>query len=234
MQLTINYSVIFHGILLTTLFLFSCNRNTLKTQEKVSPLPFNIDCRNFEHTTGFGIDSQIGTVDCDGYIFNYEYGRYSSNRPISLCESFSKKFYSYYYSKFFEAIYVEEKVHDVLKDSIVIVEVVNKRFDKKYIVDCKPCMATAKLLFADKEFLFAFNPNEEILKNENSYNFSIVGIDKTYYKKTYISKEENMHGVYFAPNSNSSKSRLKNKLSVTIDTTLSNTLEQILMSIKLK
>ncbi len=212
----------------------SCSRKLNSNTENETTLPFNINCQKIKHIVGEGIDSQVGTIICDGYELQYDYGRYSNAKPLSLHESFSKQFYAFHYSKFFESIYVEEKVREILRDSISILNVSHKRYDEKYIVDCKPCIATAKLLFTENEFLYAFNPNEEILKNESRYNFSIEDLDKAYYKKMYTSKQGNVHGVYFAPNGNTVKSRLKNKLSLTIDTTMSNTLREILRSIELK
>lgn len=212
----------------------SCSRKLNDESKMNSVLPFHIECETSQHIPQSGMDSEIGTLICDNYTFQYDYGRYSNSQPISLYESFSKKFYAFHYSKFFEAIFVEEKVREVLKDSITILEVDNQRLEGKYIVDCTNCNATAKLSFADNTFLYAFNPSTKVIDNEIDYSINIEELVNGYYKKTFISKNENIQGVYIAPTGNFAKSRMKNRLSITCKEEKSDQLKTILNSIYLK
>lgn len=222
-------------IVLISFFLFSsCSKKINEIVKSDTALPFYIECESIQHTPKSGIDSKVGMLTCDNYTFQYDYGRYSSMQPISLFESFTKKFYAYHYSKFFEAIYVEEKLREPLKDSITILEVVNRRFEGKYIVDCTDCMATAKLSFADNVFLYAFNPSPKAIENENDFAIQIDFDENDYYKKTFISNKENIHGVYIAPSGNFNKSRMKNKLVISTEGKISDPLQSILNSIHIK
>lgn len=234
MQWTLKNSAFFIFIFLTLILILSCNKSLKHAVTKGSSLPFYIKCEHLEHSPGNGIDSQVGTIKCDEYTLQYDYGRYSNSKPLSLYESFSKKFYAFHYSKFFEAIYVEEKLREPLKDSISIIEVVNQRYDGRYIVDCTDCTGSAKISFAKNEFLYAFNPNKSVLENEKNYTLEVEKVEKGYYKKTYYSHNDDSHGVYLAPVGNFAKSRMKDKLSVSVDTAITDKLQQILHSIQLK
>ena len=211
----------------------SCNR-TNSTLIEDDSLPFTIECKSYLHTLGDGIDSQIGTLICDDMIFNYEYGRYSSDKPITLYESFRKSFYAYHYSKFFDAIFIDEQVRDVLLDSVTIRKVTTEKQSGKYIVDCPDCNATAILTFNNREFLYGFSQSPKLIESQSNYDTKVEATDQQYYKKTYSKLNSDKHGVYLAPTGNPRKNRRKNKLNITTHAKSNQNLIQILKSIRLK
>ena len=210
----------------------SCNRK-IQVQQEIENIPFNIKCEKYIHQPGIGIDSEIGTVVCDDISLTYDYGLFSNSKPESMLESFSKSFYAYHYSNFFDAIFIEEKLREVFKDSVHIAKVVKSIVDERYIVNCDKCNATAYLIFNDTPFLYPFMANDKAVENHLIFDISTVAEDN-YYKKMYLSKDGHSSGVYIAPLGNPRKNRGDKKLSVTTTHLPSVQLKGILRSIELK
>ena len=137
----------------------SCNRK-IQRGIGLEEIPFKINCDKLTHLRGEGIDSQIGTIVCDDIMLSYDYGLYSNSIPESMIESFSKSFYAYHHSKFFDAIFIDKRMIETFKDSVQIMKVDNQIVDEKYILNCKDCNATAYLKFNDITFLYPFIVNE--------------------------------------------------------------------------
>lgn len=215
-----------------SILLFSCSRN-IEMEKEVIEVPFLINCDKVIHQPGQGVDSKIGTIICDDISFTYDYGLYSNSNPQSMMESFSKSFYAYHYSKFFEAILVDEKLWESFKDSVDIVEVVNEIIDQKYIVNCKDCNATAYLIFNDNTFLYPFILNERIANNHKLFDLTYIRIGD-FYKKIYLTNKELSSGVFIGPLGNPRKNRRNKKLNVTTNHRPDAKLKEILESIKLK
>jgi len=213
----------------------SCNRPSTQMIVEDESLPFNIDCSQYSHTPKQGTDSRIGTITCDDITLNYDYGKYSFAGPSTHYENFVKSFYAVRYSQFFEAILVQEKVREILKDSVQIISAEKGRIqDKKYIVDCKECDATATLIFNKIEYYYGFIMNKKLEKEHFSYSISIEDTDQEYYKKTYYNVADGSQGILIAPTGNPAKNRKKNKLSVTSWDTQSDRLKRKLKSISLR
>jgi len=218
--------------LLIGIISLGCNRNTVEHDDK-KRLPFEISCIDYASILDDdGADSEIGTVFCDGIKLQYDYGRYSNDTPISIFESFQKQFYAYHYSNFFEAIYLEEKLRDVLKDSIAILSAIEGKIDGRYILECEVCDGTATLSFNDTEFLFPFNTNDVARGNHEKYKITIENLPNQMYKKTYISKQKS--GILIAPKGSRSNSRGRARLSINTSTDETVEVEKILSSISLK
>lgn len=222
--------LMFFGIVLIAFF--SCNRK-VQLNNKVEDIPFVINCEELIHLPGKGMDSKIGTIVCDDVTLTYDYGRHSNSKPESMIESFSKSFYAYHYSKFFDAVLVEEKLRNVFVDSVQIINVKKIVLDEKYIVNCNDCNATAFLKFNDIVFLYPFKLNDEVAKNHMLFDISHMQLEN-YYKKIYISKETQSSGVYIAPLGNPRKSRKLNRLSIATSQTSNAHVAAILASVRLK
>lgn len=210
----------------------SCNRN-VKVQNGLDDIPFIINCDKLIHQPEKGIDSKIGTIICDNISLSYDYGLNSNSKPESMIESFSKSFYAYHYSKFFDAIFLDEKLRETFKDSVQITKVIKEIVDNKYIINCNECNATAYLIFNDITFLYPIIINEKIVNNYRIFDISHKRLNG-YYKKTYLTKEDLTSGVYIAPLGKPTKNRKKMKLSVTTTQLPSPLLIEILESIEMK
>ena len=210
----------------------SCNRK-IQRGNGLEEIPFKINCDKLTHLIGDGVDSQIGTIVCDDIIFSYDYGLYSNSKPESMIESFSKSFYAYHHSKFFDAIFIDKRMIETFKDSVQIMKVDNQIVDEKYIINCKDCNATAYLKFNDITFLYPFIVNDKVVMNQRKFD-----IDRTiisdYYKKVYISKEGKCSGVFIAPLGKPTRNRKKNKLSVSTTHLPTSRLKKIFESIDFK
>ncbi len=210
----------------------SCNRK-VKIPQDLSGIPFTINCDRLSHQPLQGLDSQVGTIICDGISLSYDYGNYSSNRPLSMIESFAQSFYAYHYSRFFDAIYIEEKLRETFKDSVTISKVERKMLNEKYIVNCDQCNATAHLIFNDISFLYPFTVNERIAKNQMMFDIKYVEKGDSY-KKTYLTRHDSISGLYIGPLGDPRKNRRSQKLSILTQELPSNKLKEILESIELK
>ena len=218
------------GVIL--ILISSCNRN-LNVQKSLEEIPFTIDCNSLTHQAGQGSDSKIGTIVCDEISLSYDYGLYSNSKPESMIESFSKSFYAYHYSKFFDAIYMDERMREILKDSVQIVEVTNDIIDEKYIANCNECNSTAYLIFNNTTYFYPFILNDNIVENYMMFDFEHIELDQ-FYKKIYLSKEGRSSGVFIAPLGKPRKNRSVKKLSVVTNDHPSTELKKILESIELK
>lgn len=210
----------------------SCNRK-IQRGIGLEEIPFIINCDKLTHLSGEGIDSQIGSIVCDDIILSYDYGLYSNSKPESMIESFSKSFYAYHYSKFFDAIFIDKRMIETFKDSVQIAKVDNQIVDEKYIINCNDCNSTAYLIFNDITFLYPFIVNDKVVMNQRKFNIDRTVISD-YYKKIYMSKEGKYSGVYIAPLGRPIKNRKKNKLSVKTTHLPSFRLKKIFESIELK
>ena len=224
-----NRIILFGWILI---IISSCNRN-VKVQNGLDDIPFIINCDMLIHQPEEGIDSKIGTIICDDISLSYDYGLYCNSKPESMIESFSKSFYAYHYSKFFDAIFLDEKLRETFKDSVQITKVIKEMVDDKYIINCNECNATAYLVFNDITFLYPFIMNDKIVNNHRIFDISHTRLND-YYKKTYLTKEDLTSGVYIAPLGKPTKNRMKMKLNVTTTQLPSPLLIEILESIELK
>ena len=210
----------------------SCNRK-IQQGNGLEEIPFKINCDKLTHLIGDGIDSQIGTIICDDISLSYDYGFYSNSEPESMTESFSKSFYAYYSSKFFDAIFFDNRMREIFKDSVQIMKVDNQIVDEKYIINCKDCNATAYLKFNDITFLYPFIVNDKVVMNQRKFDIDRI-IISDYYKKIYISKEGKSSGVFIAPLGKPIKNRKKNKLSVFTTHLPTSRLKKIFESIDFK
>ena len=150
-----------------------------------------------------------------------------------MIESFSKSFYAYHYSKFFDAIFIDKRMIETFKDSVQIAKVDNQIVDEKYIINCNDCNSTAYLIFNDITFLYPFIVNDKVVMNHRKFTIDRTVISD-YYKKIYMSKEGKYSGVYIAPLGRPIKNRKKNKLSVKTTHLPSSRLKKIFESIELK
>ena len=230
MQSTMINRILFFSFILV--IISSCNRN-VEVQNRLEDIPFIVNCDRLIHQPGEGTDSKIGTIICDDISLSYDFGLYSNSKPESMIESFSKSFYAYHYSKFFDAIFIDEKMREAFKDSVQITKVVKEIVDEKYIVNCNDCNATVYLKFNDITFLYPFIVNDKVVKNHMMFDISHKEFND-FYKKTYLTKEDLSSGVYIAPLGKPSKNRKKKKLSVTTTHLPNPLLQKILESIELK
>jgi len=210
----------------------SCSRK-IQHGNGLGEIPFIINCDKLIHLSGDGIDLKIGTIICDDISLSYDYGLFSNSKPESMIESFSKSFYAYHYSRFFDAIFIDEKLREAFKDSVQIEKVDNEIVDEKYIINCNDCNATAYLIFNDITFLYPFIVNDKVVMNQRKFDIDRTVISD-YYKKIYITKEDQYSGVYIAPLGKPTKNRKKRKLSVTTTHLPSLRLKKIFKSIELK
>lgn len=221
------------------LLLISClscsKKNTDAINSQSTDLPFIIDCKTLSHEVGNGLDSQVGTLTCDNFTFNYDYGRFSYAGPNTLQETFTKSFYSVYYSAFFDAVYLEEKLKESFKDSVKIVETFPELLGEKMIIPCNNCNATAKLKFKDSEFYYPFVTTMNSDTPDGYQLAETSSISNNKYKKIYTSTHpEKLSGIYIGYNNNPRKTSNLNKLSVTTEDLPSKELIEILRSIKMK
>lgn len=231
MQLNILIKVLF--LTLTGFVISSCHRNSQADHDEIVEIPFIVNCNELEHTPGKGIDSVIGTIVCDEISLSYDFGIHSKSNPKSMIEYFSNSFYAYHYSKFFDAIFLDDKLREAFKDSVQISSVEKVIRDDKYIVECNDCDATAYLIFNGITFLYPFVMNENVIRNHTLYDINISE-KGDFYKKTYLSKNDLSSGLYIGPLGNPRLNRNKKRLSITTEHNPTKKLLAILESIQLK
>lgn len=150
------------------------------------------DC-NFKEGTGF--DSKVGTVQCGDIIFDYDYGKYANAGPITLAEGFMRAFNANYYAKFFEIIHIEAKLNRLFRDSVSVVNIVDKVEDTKTIFQCQVCSKVANLKFRGRTYGYPFQ-----LNNEDPYlKLYAITLDTSdlYIRKIYISNVDSLpSGLY--------------------------------------
>lgn len=221
-------------VVLASFVIIACNRSH-KLESNMDSIPFTIVCHNLIHKPLAGVDSQIGTIICDGIVLSYDYGLYSNNGPLTLDESFEKSFYAYHYSKFFDAIFIDEKLRESFKDSVKIIKVEEGISKDKYIVNCRNCNATAHLLFNETIFYYPFTFNKDNASNRTKYEIVFERMSG-YFKKTYMSKQLGSSGIYIAPLGNPRRNRRSRskQLSVTTSHNPDTNLNNIFASIQLK
>lgn len=159
-----------------------------------------------------------GNLENGGQNASYEYRNDADRGPITAMESFQDGFKGQYYSRFFEIIHIDEKLHRKYVDSVRIEAILDTaQFSQKYLMPCTVCKKVARLSFRKRVYYFPFFIDEESENVSQKYEITTDTIDD-HYRKIYISKDDSASsGVYMRPIYNCRQSP---KLSVLIQSPL--------------
>ncbi|HMR90259.1 MAG TPA: hypothetical protein PKD51_18985 [Saprospiraceae bacterium] len=150
---------------------------------------------NCQFKEGTGFDSKVGTVRCGDIIFDYDYGKYANAGPVTMEEGFMRAFNANYYAKFFEIIHIEAKLNRLFRDSVSIVNIVDKVEDTKTIFQCQVCTKVANLKFRGRTYGYPFQFNNED-PNLKYYDITMDTTDN-YIRKIFISSIDSLpSGLY--------------------------------------
>lgn len=186
------------------------------------------DC-NFKE--GIGFDSKVGTIQCGDITFNYDYGKNSYSGPVAIEEGFMRAFNANYYAKFFEIIHIEAKLNRLFRDSVSIVNIVDKTDGMKTIFLCDVCTKVANIKFRGRTYGYPFQFNFED-PNLKYYDLTVDTTDG-FIRKIYISKTDSMpSGLYLK--SLEGKRDSKALSLVTRNRAEGHNLQKLLTSVKLK
>lgn len=186
------------------------------------------DCQ-FKEGTGF--DSKVGTVQCGDILFDFDYGKYANAGPITIEEGFMRAFNANYYAKFFEIIHIEAKLNGLFRDSVSIVNIVDKVEDTKTIFQCQVCTKVANLKFRGRTYGYPFQLNNED-PNLKHYDITTDTTD-VYIRKIYMSNNDSLpSGLYLK--SVDGKKDGKTLSLVTRNRVDSQNLRKLLTSVKFK
>jgi hypothetical protein len=185
-----------YSLLIMMIIVTSCSSSKMgQSDDKVSSndlFTISGDC-NFNE--GTGLDSKVGTVQCGNVIFHYDYGKYANAGPITIEEGFMRAFNANYYAKFFEIIHIEAKLNRLYRDSVSIVDIVDKSDNIKTIFQCQVCTKVANLKFRGRAYGYPFQLNNED-PNLKYYEISMDTSD-LYIRKIYISNVDSLpSGLY--------------------------------------
>ena len=163
------------------------------------------------------IDSRIGSIDCDGISFNYDYGKFSYPGPLTAIEDFRRTFDNYYHKKFFEYRMIDPKVYNIFLDSVEVLDVRKKEADDIGFFECKTCNGIAEFTFRGETYHYPFTAAEnQIVKEGLTVDF----VEKGNMKYKIYKEMDALPGLYASPIRNRFKT--ENTLSLTIkETTLS-------------
>ncbi|MBK9256928.1 MAG: hypothetical protein IPM42_15710 [Saprospiraceae bacterium] len=151
-----------------------------------------------------GLFGETGSIQCEDILLEYKFGQNIDQGPLSPKEEFNQLFKGYYYHKFFEKVYLDEKVHKLFIDSVQLIKLTPFQYDKEYLFNCPGCNAAASLKFKNKIYEIPYNSTIDPA-NDNQYLFTLDTFD-IYERKIFLSKNPELSsGVYL--------SELKNKKS---------------------
>lgn len=196
--------------------------NTLSYSD--DSIPFTIDCESFKvspfDTTA---TSLMGYVHCDELQLVYDQDSYGYTGPKSNLEEFRRSYKAAQYSRVLSALKIDEKLFDLMKDSVTIINAYVGKPKQKAINECENCNMTAELDFQG---------------NRIFYQYQAKSIDETGYE--IISKEINGDDYrwYFAepkdvPSGLSISSR-KGNVNFSTQQKLNSSMKKALMSIRRK
>lgn len=160
-----------------------------------------------------GIDGIVGELICNGIKYNYEVAWAPFIGPESLKNSFTNSFNAYFYKKFFDELYFDEKLHKLFLDSVQIIDVYPSINPNTSMFKCDNCNALAELIFKKRMFKFPFQTNRKFIEEYDVYEikYDTIGdyIKKSFLLKNYIKAPI---GISFMPTKN--KTPNKNTLSI--------------------
>jgi hypothetical protein len=176
-----------------------------------------------------GLDSEMGTINCDSVIFKYDYGKYGNPGPLNDVEQFKLAFRGKYHSVFFEKIHIDSKLYRLYMDSVQVVDVTAlKDHNKTLLFDCSVCNRVATLKFRKAIYRFPFFTDQNLSGSTHIFYLDTIG---EYHRKIYLSQNGGVSGLYLSPLENAKQG---NKLS--IQTTTNSSVEyllKILQSVRL-
>jgi len=143
-----------------------------------------------------GLFGETGSVQCEDMLLEYIFGQNIDPGPLTPQEEFSQQFRGYYYQKFFEKVYLDEKVYKIFIDSVKLLAITPYSDTTDYLFNCASCNASARLKFKNKIYNIPYS-SSVLFPSSGIYTFSV---DTTggYERKIFISKEpEIASGVFF-------------------------------------
>ncbi len=153
---------------------------------------------DFKNVESQGIDSYVGEITNKEINFIYEDGYYTNDSPSPLEVKGRNSFDGYYYTSFFNAVHIDEKLHKIFRDSVKLIGVVEPNQSFNYIVDCSTCNQVLELLFKKNTYFLPINLNPTQIKRASEFTFHQLKILNTEvaYLYTPKNKSEGTAGIY--------------------------------------
>ncbi len=121
------------------------------------------------------IEGNLKIIDCQGLKWYFESGPTAYQGPKNLKTTFVQSFRAYYHTKFFDSIFIEEKLRKIFLDSVRIHKVWPKTSNSSHrlLFECIPCNAVAELEFNNVLHYFPFQSNDQYIEDYGMYFFDI-------------------------------------------------------------